>query len=75
MTKAEVVPALLKLAISQRGGRHLTNKWTNSSTSSGETCFEENADVKKNKEEFAQQTWGLSGDVIGKRRWCPWKRH
>lgn len=36
---------------------------------------EENADVKKNKEEFAQQTWGLSGDVIGKRRWCPWKRH
>lgn len=35
---------------------------------------EGNADVKKNRE-FTQQTWGLSGDVIGKRRWCPWKRH
>lgn len=62
MTKAEVVPALLKLAISQRGGRHLTNKWTNSSTSSGETCFEENELDLWGREEQAQgmgERWAL----------------
>ena len=36
VTKAEMLPAFLKLAISPRGGGHLTNKWTNSSTCSGD---------------------------------------